>query len=107
MYRLPTMSERSNSSIPTCLLCALLGIIMCLPFVHSYSESASAASIMSQQKQQGAIKLIVNQIDGRAWPEITLNLSLTGADGKAFPGVVASQFEIREENQPQTIAGVT
>jgi tight adherence protein C len=50
--------------------------------------------------------LIINQIDGRGWPNVSLNVTLTGPDGKAVPNIDASQFEIREEGQPETVTGM-
>ncbi|MEO8286203.1 MAG: VWA domain-containing protein [Chloroflexota bacterium] len=55
---------------------------------------------------QTGYKLVINQIDGRGWPSIGLNITLTGPDGKAVPDVDASRFEISEEGQPQAITGM-
>lgn len=62
-----------------------------------------AVAAVSAQAGQA---LVINQIDGRGWPNIDLNITLTGPDGKAIPGVDASQFEVREEDQPQTVTGM-
>lgn len=67
---------------------------------------ATAFGAPGEQSQQGDEQLVINQIEARGWPEITLNLTLTGPDGKAVPGVEAARFEVREENQPQAIAGL-
>jgi tight adherence protein C len=56
---------------------------------------------------QGAPSLVVNQVDGRGWPDIALNITLTGPDGKAIPNLDPSQFEIREQGQAQPVAGLT
>jgi tight adherence protein C len=56
---------------------------------------------------QGAPTLVINQVDGRAWPDIGLNITLTGPDGKAVPGLDPSQFEIREQGQTQPVSGLT
>ncbi|HET9494251.1 MAG TPA: VWA domain-containing protein [Chloroflexia bacterium] len=55
---------------------------------------------------QGAYTIVVNQVDGRGWPDIGLNITLLGPDGKAVPGLEASQFEIREEGQAQPVSGL-
>ena len=61
-----------------------------------------AASASAQAEQ----KLTINQIDGRGWPDIGLNITLTGPDGKAVPDVDMSQFEVLEEGVPQTPTGL-
>src|SRR5437868_1715757 len=55
---------------------------------------------------QAATSLKVNSLDGRAWPDVTVNLSLTGADGKAVPGVNVSQFQVLEQGRPQALTGL-
>src|SRR6476619_6039786 len=66
------------------------------------TQVAAVASVSAQAGQT----LVINQIDGRGWPSINLNITLTGPDGKAVPGVEASQFEVREEDQPQAVTGM-
>jgi tight adherence protein C len=55
---------------------------------------------------QAGQKLVINQVDGRGWPDISLNITLTGPDGKAVPDVDMSRFEVSEEGQPQTPTGL-
>jgi tight adherence protein C len=55
---------------------------------------------------QGGRQLKLNQVSTRAWPDVTLNLTLLGPDGKAVPDINASQFEVREQGQPQTLVGL-
>lgn len=55
---------------------------------------------------QEANNLKINQVRATNWPDVSLNLTLTGPDGKAVPDVNASQFEVREEGQPQTLVGL-
>jgi len=66
------------------------------------AQVMAVAAVSAQAGQT----LVINQIDGRGWPNIDLNITLTGPDGKAIPGVDASQFEVREEDQPQTVTGM-
>lgn len=61
-----------------------------------------AASASAQSGQQ----IVVNQIDGRGWPDISLNITLTGPDGKAVPDVDPTQFEVSEAGQPQAVQGL-
>src|SRR5215213_6655590 len=65
------------------------------------------AGYASAQTGDNGQKIVINQIDGRGWPDITLNITLTGPDGKAVPDIDPSQFEISEENQPQAVTGLT
>jgi tight adherence protein C len=56
---------------------------------------------------QGAPTLVINQVDGRTWPDIGLNITLTGPDGSAIPNLDPSQFEIREQGQAQPVSGLS
>ncbi len=58
------------------------------------------------EAQGGPRQMHVNQVDPRTWPDITVNLTLTGPDGKAVPDINASQFKIEEQNNPQTVLGL-
>ena len=51
-------------------------------------------------------QITINQVDGRGWPNVTVNLTLTGPDGNAVPGVEVSQFEITEAGQAQSLTGL-
>ncbi len=71
-----------------CLLAAYLGL--------------AGQGIMSAAAQD-ARKLTINQTDADAWPNVTINLSLTGPDGKAVPNVDLSQFKVEEQGKPQGV----
>src|SRR6266566_2765874 len=62
--------------------------------------------IVGVASAQAGQKLVINQVDGRGWPNISLNITLTGPDGKAVPDVDISQFQVLEEGQPQTSTGL-
>jgi tight adherence protein C len=95
-------------SLAFSLLAVALALFIGPILTHAHSPARPLSSLLgTQYLQQAEDKLVVNQIDGRGWPEIGLNISLTGPDGNAVPGLEASQFEIREENQPQAVAGLT
>ena len=66
-----------------------------------------AAQPATNNRQPAEERLTINQIDGRGWPLIKMNITLTGPDGRAVPGLEASQFEIREENAPQSTPALT
>jgi tight adherence protein C len=82
----------------------MLAILLSLALVSPGYGHVMAAP--SAQGEPGQETLVVNQIDGRGWPDITVNISLTGPDGNAVPGLEAGQFEVREENQPQALSGL-
>ncbi len=67
---------------------------------------ASLLGLVPGAGAQAASKLSINQVDGHAWPDVGLNLTLVGPDGKTIPDVTAAQFEVREANQPQALAGL-
>src|SRR3954469_7455856 len=77
-----------------CILAAL-----CLAVAAPSLASAQGNS----QQAQDQLKLTLNQISAGSWPEVTLNMSLEGPGGKAVPDVQASQFEVREQGQPQAL----
>src|SRR5438105_3367146 len=52
---------------------------------------------------QDARTLTLNQTDADSWPEVTINLSLTGPDGKALPNVDISQFKLEEQGKPRQV----
>ena len=55
---------------------------------------------------QGGRNLILNRIESRTWPDIVLNLSLVGPDGKAVPDINPNQFEIQERGTTQNLVGL-
>jgi tight adherence protein C len=69
---------------------------MLLPLLFTSAASAQTAQ-----------KLVINQVDGRGWPDISMNITLTGPDGKAVPGVDISQFQVLEDGQPMTSTALT
>jgi tight adherence protein C len=77
-----------------------LRALACL-FLLLVSSSATIASA-----QQASQQMVINQIDGRGWPDVGLNITLVGPDGKAIPDVDASQFQILEQNQPQAVSSL-
>jgi tight adherence protein C len=64
---------------------------------------ALPASLVSAQ---AASKLTIISLDGRAWSDVTITLSLTGPDGKAIPGVNVAQFQVFEQGKPQSVTGL-
>jgi tight adherence protein C len=66
----------------------------------------AVASGVMQAAAQSQSKLTVNQVNGRAWPDVTVNLTLLGPDGKAIPDVQISRFQVLEEAKPQNITGL-
>jgi tight adherence protein C len=84
VVRMPTPSTRAS-----CFALALILVFAQLIFTVSVAA-------------QAAQKVVINQVDGRGWPDIDLNITLTGPDGKAVPDVDMSQFEVLEEGVPQT-----
>src|SRR5690242_5531917 len=77
-------------------------VASCLVAVLALNVALFAASASAQEGQ----KLVINQVNGRGWPDISLNITLTGPDGKAVPNVDISQFEVSEEGLPQTSTGL-
>ena len=86
--------SRSRRLRPGLLVSALALVLVCV-----LGPAAAYA--------QAAPTLVINQVDGRAWPDIGLNITLTGPDGKAVPGLDPAQFEIREQGQAQPVSGLT
>src|SRR4051812_10963258 len=60
----------------------------------------------AQGLEPAKASITVNRLEVGNWPDVDLNLTLLGPDGKAIPGVNASQFEVREQGQPQVIEGL-
>src|SRR5436190_1896586 len=56
---------------------------------------------------QDARKLAINQTDADSWPDVTINLSLTGLDGKALPNVDVSQFKVEEKGKQRQVLELT
>lgn len=75
----------------------LLKIVLCLVSLLSMSNVAAA---------QAQEQVVINQINGRSWPDISLTITLTGSDGKPVPDVEASQFSVSEDGKPQEIKGL-
>jgi tight adherence protein C len=71
-------------------------------FILLVTSSATIASA-----QQAGQQMVINQVDGRGWPDIGLNITLVGPDGKAIPDVDPSQFQILEQNRPQQVTGLS
>ncbi len=55
---------------------------------------------------QSSRNLTLNGIESRTWPDVTINLTLTGPDGKSIPGVDASQFQISEQGVIQRLTAL-
>src|SRR4051812_9937251 len=60
----------------------------------------------AQTAEPSKAKLTVNRVGVRKWPDVDINLTLVGPDGKAIPGVNAAQFEVHEQGQPQLVQGL-
>src|SRR5262245_26817242 len=56
--------------------------------------------------QQGQRKMTLNQVGNATWPDVTLNLTLVGPDGKAIPDVLPAQFQVFEQGQQQNLIGL-
>ena len=68
--------------------------------------SAQSAQGKGQPAQAGERKLKLNQVRSGAWPEVTLNMTLEGPDGKAVPDVQPGQFKVSEQGKPQALLDV-
>ena len=68
---------------------------------------ASSTALATVASAQAGQQMVINQIDGRGWPDIGLNITLVGPDGKGIPNVDPSQFEIREQDKPQPVTGLS
>src|SRR5918912_1240906 len=55
---------------------------------------------------QASSRLTVNRLEVGSWPDVSMNVTMVGPDGKAIPGVDASHFEVREQGQPQPFQGI-
>jgi tight adherence protein C len=55
---------------------------------------------------QAETTMKVNAVESRAWPDMTVNVNLTGPDGRAVPGVNASQFKVFEQGKEQPLTGL-
>src|SRR6476661_1739413 len=55
---------------------------------------------------QASSRLTVNRLEVGSWPDMALNITMVGPDGKAIPGIDASHFEVREQGQPQSLQGI-
>src|SRR5437016_4365625 len=55
---------------------------------------------------QASSRLTVNRLEVGSWPDMSLNVTMVGPDGKAIAGVDASHFEVREQGQPQPFQGI-
>src|SRR5688500_8316409 len=83
------MSKRfvKHNSILACVLICIVSLLSMANVAHAQAEN----------------QVIINQINGRTWPEISLTITLTGPDGRPIPDVDASQFVISEDGKPQQI----
>ncbi|MFL5734067.1 MAG: VWA domain-containing protein [Chloroflexia bacterium] len=93
------------------VLLFLAATMMCIAAAPAGAGVASAQaqkkSPTSQPAQpQGDRKLTINQVRAGEWPQVTLNMTLEGPDGKAVPEVLPNQFEVREQGQPQSLLGL-
>lgn len=61
---------------------------------------ATAAPVGAMQSEA---VIVLNQVNGRGWPDVTITLTLTGVDGNPLPGVDVSQFEVSENGQAQQV----
>jgi tight adherence protein C len=96
--RRSTRNPQSAFRILTVLVSAFVLILASLVL-----RPSSFVRIASAQAGQ---QMVINQIDGRGWPDINLNITLLGPDGKAIPNVDPSQFQVTESDQPQAITGL-
>jgi tight adherence protein C len=80
----------------TTYLALLLFLLCAFCFVPSGIAGA-------QTPPDARARLIVNRLEVEAWPDMAVNLTLVGPDGKAIPGVDASQFQVREQGRPQPV----
>src|SRR5690242_6940019 len=55
---------------------------------------------------QGGKQMHLNLVENRTWPDITVNLTLTGPDGKAIPDLNAGQFQVTENGVSQKVVGL-
>src|SRR5437016_3290379 len=71
-----------------------------------FSLPLSAFCLLPAASADTGRKLTLNQVDADNWPNVALNLSLSGPDGKAIPGVTVQQLQVLEDGQPQAIQGL-
>src|SRR5512140_983051 len=55
---------------------------------------------------QGGRQMHLNQVESRTWPDVIVNMTITGPDGKAVPDINGGQFQVHEQGQPQAIEGL-
>src|SRR5436190_19697094 len=55
---------------------------------------------------QTATRLTVNRLEAKDWPNVMVNVTLAGPDGRALPNLDPANFEVREQGQPQPVEGV-
>src|SRR5437762_7978585 len=77
-----------------------------VPLVAFLIIPVISLALSSEVLAQAARKLTLNRVEANSWPEGTVNMTLTGPDGKAVPDVLPSQFEVREQDQPQALLGL-
>src|SRR5436190_11453017 len=77
-----------------------------LTFITLFTLLLGVAAPGAALAQQAQRKMKLNQVGNGTWPDVTLNLTLTGPDGKAVPDVLPSQFQVLEQGQPQALTGL-
>src|SRR5690242_18364138 len=71
-------------------------ILLLLALVPIFGQAAPAAPSSSPAR--------VTQIDAARYPDVTLYVGVTGADGQPVGGLAARDFAVTEDGQPVTIA---
>src|SRR4051794_57009 len=74
-------------------------LVLCLLAVMLLDTAAAFA-------QPGPREMTINNIESRTWPDITLNLTVTGPDGKAVSDIKAEQFQVSENGEPQNLTAL-
>jgi VWFA-related protein len=79
-----------------------LRLFIAIVIAFTYASLVMAGSVGAQE----AANFKVNRIEASSWPDLTINMTLTGPDGKAVADVNASQFQVFEQGKEQAVAGI-
>src|SRR6478672_5400089 len=55
---------------------------------------------------QGGRQMRLNHVETTTWPDVTLNMTLAGPDGKAVNDLNPAQFQVTENGKAQSIVGL-
>lgn len=87
-FGLPFLFRKSTTHNPRSKICKFLLVSTCALYLSVAVQGVVLA--------QASRALTLNGIDSRGWPDMAINLTLTGPDGKAIPNVNVAQFQVSE-----------